>query len=687
VDERAQSGLHLAERKRVSCAMSLVYIFCRRHHGPDFVNIIVCILFVRSVNHSKDGGGANGNVRHFHHQYQQPQQKQQQQQHPPSQPLNNQRPIVHHSHPPAIHQMHSPNGNAYQYHPPRQTRHMTSPRAEPTLVNDFPAQAFDPNSNSPGGQMIPGGGRQPLYANAPPKPRRMTSASGGGGSRDPSPEPEARDMSYYRQHVEQQQQQLVRQQQWHPPAQQATRVQNLQTYQQGTPTPTPTGAPIRSAAHQHPPPPPPSTQLGPQMHHVPNQARAPPLASNGRQWQQRHPDIGRFPEHGGEGGGPPQQYYPPQQENQPHMTSPVKRGVTPTRGPPRPRGYPPPPVPVDAQPYHMLQQQQPVSSAYYHHQHHPQMYSSPQPQQPPYTSDHQRLAYPPPHAPQWRGYPQWPDYAGNNIHMPTQPQRAPRPKSADFLTAEANMMAEAAGLAAGGNVDASTAPPLASTSRSGGPARRRVAQQPQRPKSSIDSRMLSDDWWSRSEAQPTAATTTQSRKDSFVTEQISYYNNNQQQQRQKQRAAEQTGRSREQVSPIKDQQKFYPPPHVNSANDSSTLDSNDEVSQYFPTPASRMGPPPRQPYLNLPENSAAVMRQRPETATPGRSTRINGGGFERDSSAGGGGSDGGSSLLGGAGEFRRSASARLHRGRKAAQAALLDGGGEVDDGRRREQVM
>ena len=58
-------------------------------------------------------------------------------------------PITHHHHPVAIHQMYSPNGNAYQYQPP-------------------------PSSQ--------GAAMQPLYANAPPKPKRLTSTSSREGS-------------------------------------------------------------------------------------------------------------------------------------------------------------------------------------------------------------------------------------------------------------------------------------------------------------------------------------------------------------------------------------------------------------------------------------------------------------------------------------------------------------------------
>jgi len=267
--------------------------------------------------------------------------------------------------------------------------------------------------------------------------------------------------------------------------------------------------------------------------------------------------------------------------------------------------------------------------------------------------------------------------------METAPQRAPRPKSADFLTAEAVLSSQAAPAPGGNGVRASGMTAVSSKPAS----RRRATQQPQRPKSSIDSRMLSDEYWTelehKQQQQPLRA-----RKESFVSEQISYYNNQQQKGAQQGPTRQQPQQHRQQSQPQPHlpassghQQKLYPPPNLNSANDSSTLDSNDEVSQYFPTPTTRMmGPPPRQPYLNLPENSTAVLRQRPETATPGRLTRGGGGGGERESSAGG--SDAGSSILGGGGEFRRSASARLHRGRKGGVLDGVDG----DDGRRREQV-
>ncbi len=78
-----------------------------------------------------------------------------------------------HNHPPAIHQMYSPNGNAYQYSP------------------------NSAHNNQQGG----GGGIQPLYANAPPKPRRMNT------SRDQSPSPDRGHHGFHEQ--DQQQSEMV----------------------------------------------------------------------------------------------------------------------------------------------------------------------------------------------------------------------------------------------------------------------------------------------------------------------------------------------------------------------------------------------------------------------------------------------------------------------------------------------
>ena len=83
-----------------------------------------------------------------------------------------------HNHPPAVHQMFSPNGNAYLYHS--------------TMNDNMP-----PLSPS---------GPQPLYANAPPKPRRMNT------SRDQSPSPERQLHDDFNQHHPQQQQQSPQQQ-------------------------------------------------------------------------------------------------------------------------------------------------------------------------------------------------------------------------------------------------------------------------------------------------------------------------------------------------------------------------------------------------------------------------------------------------------------------------------------------
>jgi len=57
--------------------------------------------------------------------------------------------IVQHHYPPAVHQMYSPSGSAYQYYP--KSRQGSSFEVE------------DDGS----------GTKQPLYANAPPKPKRM----------------------------------------------------------------------------------------------------------------------------------------------------------------------------------------------------------------------------------------------------------------------------------------------------------------------------------------------------------------------------------------------------------------------------------------------------------------------------------------------------------------------------------
>ena len=78
--------------------------------------------------------------------------------------------VVQHHYPPAVHQMYSPNGNAYQYQPAAVNRR--SVRLDSSEVDD----------DSVGGG---GSSRQPLYANAPPKPKRLNTSR----DRDsPSPE-------------------------------------------------------------------------------------------------------------------------------------------------------------------------------------------------------------------------------------------------------------------------------------------------------------------------------------------------------------------------------------------------------------------------------------------------------------------------------------------------------------------
>ncbi len=126
------------------------------------------------------------------------------------------------------------------------------------------------------------------------------------------------------------------------------------------------------------------------------------------------------------------------------------------------------------------------------------------------------------------------------------------------------------------------------------------------------------------------------------------------------------------------QQHLYPPANL-SNNDSSQFDSNDEVSQYFPTPTPRAKPQQQQQqqqeqYQNLPENSAAVLLMqrhqqhqqqiRLETQTPNRLGMMYGGGgvgaLLDDEDADGSPSS-----------FRRSASARLHRNKRNYPADLI----------------
>ena len=79
--------------------------------------------------------------------------------------------VVQHHYPPAVHQMYSPNGNAYQYQPP------------PSNNNNHRRNVRLDSVELDGDEL--NGSRQPLYANAPPKPKRLNT------SRDresPSPE-------------------------------------------------------------------------------------------------------------------------------------------------------------------------------------------------------------------------------------------------------------------------------------------------------------------------------------------------------------------------------------------------------------------------------------------------------------------------------------------------------------------
>ena len=97
------------------------------------------------------------------------------QQHYPLQGSSNMNtPVRSHHHPPAIHQMYSSNGDAYAYKTNQHHQNMSPHQTK--------QQFYSPNipqvpQNFVEGGPLPGG-RQPLYANAPPKPRRLNSSSG-----------------------------------------------------------------------------------------------------------------------------------------------------------------------------------------------------------------------------------------------------------------------------------------------------------------------------------------------------------------------------------------------------------------------------------------------------------------------------------------------------------------------------
>ena len=102
-------------------------------------------------------------------QVQQPLSPMNQQRYPP-QASNMNSPIRAHHHPPAVHQMYSSNGDAYTYN--------GNQKQQPMSPNQNNPQFYNPNAtNYIDGVTLPGG-RQPLYANAPPKPRRLNSSSG-----------------------------------------------------------------------------------------------------------------------------------------------------------------------------------------------------------------------------------------------------------------------------------------------------------------------------------------------------------------------------------------------------------------------------------------------------------------------------------------------------------------------------
>ena len=124
----------------------------------------------------------------FQHQQSPPLQQQQAQNQQQQGPFQ-QTPIRAHHHPPAVHQMYSANGDAYTYNPnsnnkKQQQKQIPSPQQQHNFKQQ--QQLYDPSFqqnqqvfvDDNGDPLQQGGGRQPLYANAPPKPRRLNSSSG-----------------------------------------------------------------------------------------------------------------------------------------------------------------------------------------------------------------------------------------------------------------------------------------------------------------------------------------------------------------------------------------------------------------------------------------------------------------------------------------------------------------------------
>lgn len=222
-------------------------------------------------------------------------------------------------------------------------------------------------------------------------------------------------------------------------------------------------------------------------------------------------------------------------------------------------------------------------------------------------------------------------------HQPArEPQpRVPRPKSADFLEYELQMQGQA-----------QTEP----ADHGGGHhhGRRRHnhnVHQQRRPKSSIDSRMLSEEFWQKQNFDMNNS--------NYISHEMAF--------RQKP--------SNFQDNNLRRQLDRPEPPHwAQQSSAASQTDSNDEVSRYFPTPSPRkpVSQTPTMTYQNLPEN-AAVSRTK-ATATPNRL-------YER-------------TYQQTEGDFKRSASARLHRsGRKSITDNSSGDNSLIDEtSRKKEQV-
>eukprot|EP00094_Tigriopus_californicus_P005665 TCALIF_05460-PA protein Name:"Similar to PLEKHA5 Pleckstrin homology domain-containing family A member 5 (Homo sapiens)" AED:0.06 eAED:0.06 QI:44/1/0.71/1/0.83/1/7/0/1094 len=530
--------------------------------------------------------------------------------------MNNMRtPVTHHQYPTQVHQMYSPNGNAYQYHGEPSPSSPTSPEG---LEN----------------------GRQPLYANAPPKPRRLTN------TREDSPdrfEDEELSPTYHQQMYSRQNpgkvplrshtpgERMMYPQAQHYPYQQATLVQNLQQQQRHTQTP---GEPIYNGNNVN--------------NEVANHNR-----QGGPTIRHRLPQERRTPEAYG------RSHFNMMNQNTSQNYEDVFRNRnTPGYPPPQGRNYPPPPVPQQQAQLPPLPQQPQLFQGYqYQHQVPHQPYHPQQPQ--PVTPQYQPHELPQQRQPR------------EVQRQPGQPQqKVPRPHSADFLELDRNVVAVPTQSSGGNNLNTTQYQSQTQTPHHylGNHVRRKQNPQPPRPKSSVDPRMFDSSW------------STEHYAEQMRNHASTYATGTPQQTPRSQSRASIHSKSHLmpdnhlQSQPRTSQTRLYPPQTSHTSD--SQVDSSEEVSRYFPTPSPRKPVQGTTTYQNLPDNSAIVTRQYPqyqarlETVTPNRLS---------EQYHGSNGSDYGT------GEFRRSASARLHRNKKNYPEMLNNSDLGPEDNKKKEQ--